>query len=370
MRLKIKTGKCLFKQIFLSANAVALCLIATLTLAEPWRLVTESSDSRIYVDAGSVRPEGSYLSFAGRTIFRSGEEQLDGYFARCDVRLVALHTSLRYDSKGNNTASQTIPPNQIRVHPIPTGTPLAAQVEYVCSGRAMSERNAPDSIAQATPDSNEKRKDIPRTSESSGSGVIVGTQGEVLTNHHVVNGCSTISVKSDYGTSAARIVAFDPRLDVALLKTAQNFKAAITFRGMPPAGPGETVVALGYPLAGILASEANVSVGVISALAGIGNDTTRMQISAPVQPGNSGGPLLDSAGNLIGLVVSKLDSLRVAKITGDIPQNVNFAIKGDVIRLFLDANQLPVKTSNSSIRQDASVAASRGRGFTVQVTCS
>ncbi len=98
------------------------------------------------------------------------------------------------------------------------------------------------------------------------------------------------------------------------------------------------MVAVGFPLPGLLASEANVTTGTVSALAGIGNDTRFLQMTAPVQPGNSGGPLLDLEGRVVGVVVSKLDALKVASATGDIPQNVNFAIKAGVVRSFLDAS--------------------------------
>ena len=99
-----------------------------------------------------------------------------------------------------------------------------------------------------------------------------------------------------------------------------------------------SVVAVGFPLPGLLASEANVTTGIVSALAGIGDDTRFLQMTVPVQPGNSGGPLLDLEGRVVGVVVGKLDAVKVASVTGDIPQNVNFAIKAGVLRSFLDAS--------------------------------
>jgi uncharacterized protein len=95
---------------------------------------------------------------------------------------------------------------------------------------------------------------------------------------------------------------------------------------------GDSVVALGYPLTGLLSSDVNVTTGVISALAGVRSDTRFLQLTAPVQPGNSGGPLLDMSGHLVGVVSAKLNAVAVA--TGDIPQNVNFALKGGVAKKF------------------------------------
>src|SRR6266478_224338 len=86
---------------------------------------------------------------------------------------------------------------------------------------------------------------------------------------------------------------------------------------------GESVVAVGFPLTGLLSSDPIVTTGIISALSGLRNDRRRIQITAPVQPGNSGGPLLGENGSVVGVVVGKLDALKMVKVTGDIPQNVN-----------------------------------------------
>ena len=100
----------------------------------------------------------------------------------------------------------------------------------------------------------------------------------------------------------------------------------------------ETVAAYGYPLPGLLASGGNLTTGNITALSGIGDDSRLLQISVPVQPGNSGGPLLDSGGNVVGVVEGKINAIKIAAASGDIPQNVNFAIKASVIATFLDSN--------------------------------
>ena len=83
-------------------------------------------------------------------------------------------------------------------------------------------------------------------------------------------------------------------------------------------------------MSGLLATSANLTVGNVSALTGLGDDSRYLQISAPVQPGNSGGPLLDASGHVAGIVTGKLDAVLAARFFGDIPQNVNFALKADV----------------------------------------
>ena len=102
----------------------------------------------------------------------------------------------------------------------------------------------------------------------------------------------------------------------------------------------KNVEAFGYPLSEVLATSGNFTVGIVTALAGIGDDSRFYQISAPVQLGNLGGPLLDENGNLIGIVSSKLNFLSEIKNARDIPQNVNFAIKASVVANFLQDNSI------------------------------
>ncbi len=178
----------------------------------------------------------------------------------------------------------------------------------------------------------------PEHEELSGTGFFVTTDGSVITNAHVVENCAAIHVTTSQGaTSDARIVARDVRSDLALLGAGLTVKKVAAFRASIRLG--ESVEAFGYPLADVLAKSGNFTLGNVSALVGIGEDSRYLQISAPVQPGNSGGPLLDQNGNLVGVVSAKLNALRVMVATnGDIPQNVNFAIKASIVTSFMEAN--------------------------------
>jgi len=209
------------------------------------------------------------------------------------------------------------------------------------------------------------------SSNSSGSGFFVSPGGYLLTNNHVVNGCANLKIRdSSKIEHDVTVVATDARNDLALIKMVKPVAlSAATFRANASVESGESIVALGYPLAGILASEVNVSFGYVSATAGLADDTSKLQISAPVQPGNSGGPLLDQSGNLIGVVVAKLDAVKVAKAIGDIPQNINFAVKGEVAQTFLNAHKVKFKTATSTKKLENTDIASRGRAFTVLVEC-
>ena len=202
---------------------------------------------------------------------------------------------------------------------------------------------------------------------STGSGFRVSGQGHVLTNAHVVRGCTEVRIPP---SGVAEVVAREGSSDLALLRApAGTTRAVAKFRQGRGIRPGASVVVLGYPLRGLLASEANVSTGAVSALAGPGDDRRLIQITAPVQPGNSGGPVLDAAGNVVGVVVAKLDAIRIARSTGDIPQNVNFAVSAGTARAFLDGEGVPYETAPSDDAMEPVEVAAAARKFTVLVEC-
>ena len=197
--------------------------------------------------------------------------------------------------------------------------------------------------------------------DSTGSGFRI-VRGAFVTNHHVIDGCSRLQING----VVAKLRGSDSRSDLALV-TADVLGTSTGLRAQR-AAVGEPVAVAGYPLRGLL-SGFNMTTGTLSSLSGMGGDTRLIQITAPVQPGNSGGPVLDSAGNLMGVVVSKLDAMKAAKITGDIPQNVNFAINANVLRSFLDANSVEYETANSDKVIASTAIAEKAKGFTVLVEC-
>lgn len=208
---------------------------------------------------------------------------------------------------------------------------------------------------------------------ATGSGIAVAVGGEVLTNAHVVEACQSIKLTfADGSSEPGQLVARDERNDLALVRIKRKFDPAriAVFRDTPPLRPGDSIVALGYPLSGVLATGPNLTVGNVSALAGLGDDTRYIQISAPVQPGNSGGPLLDMSGHLVGIVTSKLNAVRVAEAIGDIPQNVNFALKGQLAGEFLDSKLISYKTDKSASKLTPADVGDIARPFTVFIACT
>jgi hypothetical protein len=117
----------------------------------------------------------------------------------------------------------------------------------------------------------------------------------------------------------------------------------------------------------LLASTGNFTSGNVVATAGLGDNTSMLQISAPVQPGNSGGPLIDEFGNIAGIIASKLDVIRLAEITDDVAQNVNFAIKASVAKSSLESHGLNPPSETSKRRLESVNVAELAKQFTVQV---
>ncbi len=198
---------------------------------------------------------------------------------------------------------------------------------------------APDNAAPKAATATPSPSAPPRPQLTSGSGIVINHDGAILTNSHVVKSCRNIRVSLE-GTpaQAAAVVARDEANDLAVLKASLRPTDIARFREDKPMRAGDGVVVIGYPLSSYLSREPNVTIGVISALAGIKGDKRHYQITAPVQKGNSGGPVADMSGNVVGIVTAKLDAMKIADKTGDLPQNVNFAIKSELARQFLTSN--------------------------------
>ncbi|MCA3416559.1 MAG: trypsin-like peptidase domain-containing protein, partial [Roseomonas sp.] len=205
---------------------------------------------------------------------------------------------------------------------------------------------------------------------STGTGFVVA-RDRVLTNHHVIDGCNAITVRSADGrtlpaTMPARV---DVQRDLALLVVPNDPGPILPFRANP-VRRGESVVTYGFPLAGLLAAGPTLTTGEVSALAGLANNEQHFQISAPVQQGNSGGPLLDRQGHVMGVIVSKLNAQRIAQRTGDIPQNVNFAVKGTEALGFLRrAGVEPTLRESPPTELSAAEVGERAHQSTVFIRC-
>jgi hypothetical protein len=153
-----------------------------------------------------------------------------------------------------------------------------------------------------------------------------------------------------------------------LLRAPKPVDAVAVFRA-DKSRLGENIVVIGFPLSGLLSSQPIVTSGIVSALAGMRDNQRELQISAPIQPGNSGGPLFDGSGRIAGVVVATLDTVRLARAIGVVPENVNFAIKSDDARQFLAAHGVTVATAAGGKELSTAVIAEQAVKMTVRLEC-
>lgn len=171
---------------------------------------------------------------------------------------------------------------------------------------------------------------------ASGSGFFVTENGYVVTNHHVIADARRVTITTAKGTFPAKIVRQDVANDLALLKV-ECTVAALHVRGSRAVKLADRVATVGYPNPGMQGLSPKYSSGEISSINGPGDDPRLFQISVPLQPGNSGGPLVDECGLVVGVIVAKLDQMTALKQTGQLPENVNYAIKGSLLAAFLES---------------------------------
>jgi hypothetical protein len=174
------------------------------------------------------------------------------------------------------------------------------------------------------------------TPRASGSGFFITEDGYLLSNAHVVEGAARLVVRTKLGAVPAVLVRVDAINDIAVLK------ASGAFRPLPIAPSrtvklGESVITIGFPNPAVQGVEPKLTDGKISSLAGVQDDARQFQISVAVQPGNSGGALVNSVGNAVGIVTARLSDKVALETSGALPQNVNYAIKGSYVLSFLES---------------------------------
>jgi len=253
-------------------------------------------------------------------------------------------------------------------------TPRASTKELgILAARAFDETQKTSRGASGTAKKTPARADDRRPARverdgTIGTGFFVSPEGHLITNAHVVEGCNAPKLTSGFASRvSARVLDRDASNDLALIKG--DLKPAATTPLRAGVKIGEAIATFGYPLAGLLSAKGNFTTGNISAITGIGDDSRFLQMTAPVQQGNSGGPMLDQAGNVVGIVVGKLNALEIAATTKDVPQNVNFAIKTSMLMNFLDANGINYATASVGQSMPYADIADRARAISVLIEC-
>jgi serine protease Do len=253
---------------------------------------------------------------------------------------------------------------------IPNGYRLAVLMSNLLAVGFPADANPPDSSPLPNPSrpTPPTQPDQRASVSSSGTGFFVTTAGMLLTNAHVVENCGSVWVTSgNAAPSRSRIVRRDAVNDLALIQVDASVSTAAKFRNSIRLG--EWVGVFGFPLHGLIARSGNFTQGNVTATAGLLDDSRMLQMSAPVQPGNSGGPVFDQVGNVVAVVASKLNAARVAEINKDIPQNVNFAIKANVATNFLDASGVTFRGPDEGAQLAVPDIAERAKTITAYVEC-
>jgi S1-C subfamily serine protease len=356
---------------------MALACAAAPCFAARWQEVGNPgiSTDKILVDTDSVHGDGDLRLALIMTVYTAPRTNahnitLDKRIQRtafdCANRtFIGIQTIGYLNDKQVGTSPET-PDWRSKLIPL-KDDPLNNRVTQLVCSQPLAADKPPNPGAPGAPPAQAKPK------FATGSGFVVNGAGDVLTNQHVVKSCKAVMIKGmNMAPVAARVDAVDPKNDLALLKidpAPAAGRPAVFRRQSRPAKLGESIGVIGYPLAGILSTEPKATFGQINSVAGANNDYTLLQISAPVQPGNSGGPVLDGSGSVIGVVVSQA-SIAYAALSGSLPQNINFAIRGDFAQIFLTAHGVKFDTSGSQRKLETDEIAAIGEKSTVLVVCA
>ena len=233
---------------------------------------------------------------------------------------------------------------------------LASKIQYKIDNPSKPQKSDPS---------------IPETEinqvNSTGTGFFVTRNGYILTCHHVIKDAKSIKIVMGETQYTAKLIRDDPHNDLALLKINGSFQA-IAFSSKHSAKMGQEVFTIGFPNPNLQGVSAKFTKGTINSLTGFQDDLRLYQISVPVQPGNSGGALLDDKGNVLGVIVAQLDAKITFKISGSLPQSVNYAIKSIYAQAMLDTIPgISGKLLSPSKKQSFENAVNRAKKSTVMV---
>jgi len=165
----------------------------------------------------------------------------------------------------------------------------------------------------------------------------ISKDGLIVTAYHVIEGATKVNVNLSQDSSAfAKVIHQDPMNDLAVLKIENSTPNFLRIAPIRSARTGDRVFTMGFPVSSLLGEETKYTEGVISSLSGVKGAASLLQITVPVQPGNSGGPLVNESGEVVGIITSSAAILPFIKESGTLPQNVNWAIKADYLRPMIE----------------------------------
>jgi len=220
--------------------------------------------------------------------------------------------------------------------------------EQIAEGQRLAREFKPHQISSPRGDGGDVGALRP---EVSGTGFFISEDGYLVTNEHVVKGGNQVRLVTSAGLLTAKVVKLDTANDLAILKTEGKF-AALPVASSRGVRLGATVSTVGFPNIGLQGFAPKLAKGEIAGLAGAQDDPRHFQISAPIQPGNSGGALVDERGSVIGVVVAKLSQKAALATSGQLAENVSYAVKSSFLLSFLESlPQVAAKLQEPKPRQ-------------------
>lgn len=282
------------------------------------------------------------LDESGSVVGSTGADDLDVKIERCSMTWTASGFGIQSHALIQLAVSKGVGADRltIRVHGedksggevvrfASSSEPQLARAIHQCISRLFSGQPVAAGSRDPVRDRRPVTSDAGQASSKpkSGTGFFVTPHGHLLTNYHVVEGATQLSVKMfDGRVLMARIVKSDAANDVALLKVEADSQP-VRFAATQMPRKGEEVFTLGYPQVKIQGNEMKATFGRVNAESGLQNDARFLQVDVPLQPGNSGGPLIDKRGDVVGITTGSLDDLQLLRRSGSVPQNVNYALK-------------------------------------------
>jgi TPR repeat protein len=207
--------------------------------------------------------------------------------------------------------------------------------EQIAEGQQLARTFTPREVPTTGSESSAARIAQTRP-ESSGTGFFITEEGYLVTNEHVIGSSTQVRLVSQAGLLSATVVKVDAANDLALLKAQGRF-ARLPVTTSRTVRLGSSVATVGFPNIGMQGFSPKLAKGEIASLSGAQDDPRYFQISVAVQPGNSGGALVDERGNVVGVVSAKLSAGAVLAATGELPENVNYAVKSSLLLSFLES---------------------------------
>jgi len=283
-----------------------------------WEYCSRNDTKYFFINKNKIRRQGNLVWFWSMDVpyqeSHLGKKCSKNYYvADCGSAMSGLVSYIDYDSNDNIIDSHTYKKSEIDMSPVIPGSIGEGMLEYACSHAKVEAR---------------KKEEAAKAEPCSGTGWPVAS-GFVVTNNHVVEGHNHITlIRQDGVKIPATVAAHDVFNDLALLKVKDTrlLPAALPLSSRP-AALGEKIVTVGYPHPDLLGVKPKLTEGVVNSTSGLGDDPRALQISVPIQAGNSGGPLVNMEGKVVGIVTSKVNAVKMFKWTGDLPQNINYGIK-------------------------------------------